>query len=1259
MFDARRGDGEAHHEQGSSPRDVGFNEAVHTELSELHANFMSTIYNELTCLQERLVVAYQSRVVELLSIVQALDHENKQLKDRPPALGAWATAPGAGPGRPKPPVEQPGRLEGEALPPLPPLVQPPRVMLHQPQPPDDPPNDDNEALFAEIENVTLVEPLDQPKAPSALDAFEENASATLEEKAEAALCPRTSDELDMKIAKVLQAHRSLGAEAIVPITSLSAVKGGISPIAHIPGNDCSGCQALPPAGPLAYRACEHTNEKAGEEALRRGSLLIMQSMMSSMAPTTSEKPAGAAPLISDVLCQCGNTYTQDAMFCNQCGEKRPEAACCTTCGNIFMCEALFCRKCGTRRPGTRVAFAIEQSSTNSEKQDSATEIASRSASKMSFADHQAGLKSPDGGDDIGCTISLNGVGSPSGSLVNGSTNGHSGAPIKKSERSSDTSNNSLMPVPAIARSSSQNSMCSDNGKDGSKAPKGILVRTSSLNSEASKVSRRSDRSGAPPLSDNASPAEKLADQAASQLTGPPVRSALRTHSATSNQSSQLTRGDSYDPRAARKSRRSQTADAAELSQGDRSSSHGMDRGSIRRSVTAGGMSQAERMSRVSERESRLETGRFEVLLVWSADFTQGRKRVSSQHFGSGFFGGEEKLEDLQNELNVRWFMMHPSSPKRLIWDLLGLLLIGWDCVMVPLEAFQMQTTLFTHVMEWIVRVFWTLNMGMSFLVGYMRDDGMVEMRPRKVAKKYCRSWLILDIFVVGFDWSEFFNGLNGSNLNKVGTTLRGLRMIRTIRLFRMLKAPELTQKISEYIPMSEKLGLLGTIAKIMLSFLWTAHVCAALWWGIGNWIGDCDGTCVSWIEAENMLVKSTVDQYTMSFHWSLAAFSGDTSVVLPNNVYERTYVMCVLFLAFVVSASVVGGITTSMTRLQIILSEQTSKLAVLRRFLMDHHISRPLAVRVQRNAQFAMAEQKRKAPESSVELLSMISQPVLVEVHFEIHSKVVLNHPFMNSYNDVNPAGMRRVCHSAISMLSLHTKDMLFTDLEHPDHPKMFYVLSGRLMYTTSKGDPQLIEHGCWICEANMWTRWTHCGTLRAVCECRLLVVDSIKFQDIISSFPTDHAGLYAQEFVDWLNMVGVDNQCDAGPCRDETVDMVMRAFPLEDDLESEDEIGKRASETRTSGKGMFKRAASSVWGSQNKHHHHHHGGRRSSVDGLAARAAKACSQAGHGATSGLSNFSTSLADKWNCRNGAQPRLDPTSEDSGDIQTHQVMPFPQ
>lgn len=558
------------------------------------------------------------------------------------------------------------------------------------------------------------------------------------------------------------------------------------------------------------------------------------------------------------------------------------------------------------------------------------------------------------------------------------------------------------------------------------------------------------------------------------------------------------------------------------------------------------------------------TALFDVLPQWQIDRNSSRKRASSvkgQMYTNDVISREEEdyVDYDDNYSRLTQFMICPNSLPNLVWNALGLTLIGYDCVVLPLQIFDPPPSGFTDCMEWIIRLYWTVTLFVSFFTGYMTTEGTVVMHPSRVAKRYILSWFLLDILVVGLNWLEAVTpSFDGNRVQGVGSVLRSLRMIRTLRLVRLLKARDLTKVLCEYIPFSEQLGLLAHIGGIMAVFLWASHVTACLWFGLGR-IGGAN----TWKrKIEEATAAEDLDAgawYILSFHWSLAAYSGDTSVVLPTNTGERMFASTVLFFAFVVSASYVGSITTSMTRLTLIASEQSSKLARLRRFLLDNHISRPLAVRVQRNAQHAMVEQKSKAPETSVELLRIISVPVLIEVHFEIHARVLMWHPFFPNYNEVNPGGIRQVCHSAISMLSLHTRDLLFHAGEVPSQPRMFFVVHGGIMYMKDKNIMRA-DRGMWMCEQVLWTNWTHAGTARTTSETTLLAVSAEKFQEIVSTFPTEHAGSYARAFVKSLNTKAVNDLSDIGGGYDadmtEVDDLIDYAFPDDDDFDEDRPVG-------------------------------------------------------------------------------------------------------
>merc|ERR1712176_393315 len=119
------------------------------------------------------------------------------------------------------------------------------------------------------------------------------------------------------------------------------------------------------------------------------------------------------------------------------------------------------------------------------------------------------------------------------------------------------------------------------------------------------------------------------------------------------------------------------------------------------------------------------------------------------------------------------------------------------------------------------------------------------------------------------------------------------------------------------------------------------------------------------------------------------------------------------------AASMEAFITTHMTRLQLLSTQQSTQLSKLKRYLADHGISRKLALRVQRAARYAMVQHERNMSEAGVEALKFVTEPLRVELHFEVHSVTLLNHRFFMKYNDVNPMGLRRVCHSSVTPLAV------------------------------------------------------------------------------------------------------------------------------------------------------------------------------------------------------------------------------------------------
>merc|ERR1712232_1190120 len=243
-----------------------------------------------------------------------------------------------------------------------------------------------------------------------------------------------------------------------------------------------------------------------------------------------------------------------------------------------------------------------------------------------------------------------------------------------------------------------------------------------------------------------------------------------------------------------------------------------------------------------------------------------------------------------------------------------------------------------------------------------------------------------------------------------------------------------------------------------------------------------------------------------------------------------------------VGAVLVGTLTSSMTQLRILHNEKAAKLSKLRKYLRDNAISYRLTLRVTRNAQHAIQEQENYIPEAHVELLELVSEPLRIELHFELYAKILKEHPFFEEMTLLCPHIMQKVCHTSTSIVTVATGDIIFNLGEIPPKPKMIFVATGSLSYnvpnpaslsSTRNGNAktrrtvsrltvkhEFLAHGEWIAEPVLWTHWMHRGILTATNDCRLCLIDASKFMDAVSAFDHDEFNpkVYAAGFVAAIN---------------------------------------------------------------------------------------------------------------------------------------------
>merc|ERR1712127_1039615 len=98
--------------------------------------------------------------------------------------------------------------------------------------------------------------------------------------------------------------------------------------------------------------------------------------------------------------------------------------------------------------------------------------------------------------------------------------------------------------------------------------------------------------------------------------------------------------------------------------------------------------------------------------------------------------------------------------------------------------------------------------------------------------------------------------------------------------------------------------------------------------------------------------------------------------------------------------------------------------------------------------------------------MPLITEPLRMELHFEIYGASLSDHPFFASYMAECRQAMRRICHNAMSMLHFAPGDVVFNAGETPATPRMYFACQSSLDYRPVGGLALEVGKNAWVAEA-------------------------------------------------------------------------------------------------------------------------------------------------------------------------------------------------
>mmetsp|Transcript_51504 Transcript_51504/g.159789 ORF Transcript_51504/g.159789 Transcript_51504/m.159789 type:complete len:923 (-) Transcript_51504:195-2963(-) len=479
---------------------------------------------------------------------------------------------------------------------------------------------------------------------------------------------------------------------------------------------------------------------------------------------------------------------------------------------------------------------------------------------------------------------------------------------------------------------------------------------------------------------------------------------------------------------------------------------------------------------------------------------------------------------------------HPNAPRRILWDMFGIMLLMHDLVMLPMSVFNLGTEglgtsyeQFQEAFDLTSSVFWSTDMIVSFLTGYLTTEGLIEVRPHWVARNYIKTWFSLDLFIVAVDWvSFFFNGLDtNTSVLRLGKTVS--RFMRVLRLLRFMKLNTTLRDLLAMIN-SEYVLTLVSLMKILLGMVIMNHYLACLWYYLSISLQQ-GGTFHTWT-AEALGTEPGVRlgyAYTTSLHWSLTQFTPASMEVFPENEIERFFNIVVIIFALVIFSSFVSGITQAMTHIRNINSARMAREGEIRIFLSSNKISHKLASRIWRSVRQNNTQSlgQRRVKLQDVQLLRMLPDPIKEELREEIYVPRLTQHPLFREYFNYDPDVIGQFCTNAVTEATLRSGEHALVDWKAVK--EFVFVLEGSLEYhCPAFEEPIEVDKDGWVCELALWaTQASLDGPLlagRGGAEVLKISGDQVQKIAVLHAASSDVLGRYAKLFIRNFNTALFDD---------------------------------------------------------------------------------------------------------------------------------------
>jgi hypothetical protein len=154
--------------------------------------------------------------------------------------------------------------------------------------------------------------------------------------------------------------------------------------------------------------------------------------------------------------------------------------------------------------------------------------------------------------------------------------------------------------------------------------------------------------------------------------------------------------------------------------------------------------------------------------------------------GDLYSGSEDSL--FAEERLPKW-IRHPEARSTQVWDIISTFLILWVAFVVPYRLgfdVVVELTSPAFVIDCLIDTFFLVDVQLQFRTAYLLPTGFLEVRWHVIAKKYMRSWFLVDL-VASLPLTYISMIYHLSNTEAAGGPADNLSYAKTFRMIRLAK----------------------------------------------------------------------------------------------------------------------------------------------------------------------------------------------------------------------------------------------------------------------------------------------------------------------------------------------------------------------------------------------------------------------------------------------------------------------------------------